>query len=309
MKFGQKESTSLPIDPKLPNPSGLSIECVLRLKEKALETELLHGLPIWGNPSWIGKIYPHNLKVKNFLYSYSRQFPSIELNSTFYGCPKEETLKAWRDLVPSDFIFCPKLPKSISHGKDIYKTKEETQLFFNRIQTLRETLGPCFLQFPKYFEASQFSWLQSLAKLLPKEFKLSIELRHSSWFREGQAIPELLQFLLDQNLGLVITDAPSKREVLHSEVTSDHLLIRFLGQNLECSDNPRLKEWATKLQKLKSLNFPSLYFFLHQPNDDFAPELAHDFVTLLNTETEFKLKNWEIPKESEEEINHSLHLF
>ena len=75
------------------------------------------GPPIWSNKEWVGKIYPTTAKEKDFLYHYTRQFNTIELNVTHYQIPTEATIQRWREASAPGFRFCPKWPQEISHER------------------------------------------------------------------------------------------------------------------------------------------------------------------------------------------------
>ncbi|WP_373330873.1 DUF72 domain-containing protein [Salmonirosea aquatica] len=67
----------------------------------------------------MGKIYPSNAKDKDFLYHYTRQFNTIELNMTHYQIPSDDTIDRWRDTAPEGFKYCPKWPQIISHDAQL----------------------------------------------------------------------------------------------------------------------------------------------------------------------------------------------
>jgi hypothetical protein len=50
--------------------------------------ELLLGAPGWSEPKWKGSIYPAKAKPSEFAAYYSRQFATIEFNTTYYQVPK-----------------------------------------------------------------------------------------------------------------------------------------------------------------------------------------------------------------------------
>ncbi|MEJ0106584.1 MAG: DUF72 domain-containing protein [Bacteroidota bacterium] len=74
------------------------------------------GLSRWGRREWIGKLYPHKTKEKEFLVYYARHFNAIELNATHYKLYHELTTRRWKDLANNpDFLFCPKMYKGVTH--------------------------------------------------------------------------------------------------------------------------------------------------------------------------------------------------
>src|SRR3954466_348565 len=68
------------------------------------------GAPVWACKEWVGRIYPPKTPARDFLKFYSRQFNSIELNSSFYRVPDAATVETWKKTVPQGFKFAPKFP-------------------------------------------------------------------------------------------------------------------------------------------------------------------------------------------------------
>ncbi len=49
------------------------------------------------------------------LPKYAQHLSLVEVQKTFYKLPRWDTLKRWRDQVPSDFVFTLKVPQLITH--------------------------------------------------------------------------------------------------------------------------------------------------------------------------------------------------
>src|SRR5258708_7147198 len=64
---------------------------------------------------WQGTFYPAGMKSIDNLKFYSRQFQTVEVDSTFYGTPSVATVKSWYEKTPPDFIFAAKVPQVITH--------------------------------------------------------------------------------------------------------------------------------------------------------------------------------------------------
>jgi len=47
--------------------------------------------------------------------AYYRDFPTVEVQQTFYRLPKPETLRKWREEAPEGFIFCMKAWQGVTH--------------------------------------------------------------------------------------------------------------------------------------------------------------------------------------------------
>jgi uncharacterized protein YecE (DUF72 family) len=233
------------------------------------------GAPAWGYKEWIGKIYPPKTKAKDFLKYYSQNFNSIELNSTHYTNPALETIKLWKSQVPENFKFCPKVSKKISHlgGMNNGLIVKE---FFDLMRNFDERLGVIFLQLSENFSPKRSYELRNFIKYYPKDIKLSIEFRHPDWFKDENDIFNVLQ---DNNISLAISDTAGRRDVVYPRITADHIIVRFVGNDLHHSDFERIDAWIEKLKEWQSLGVNEIYFFLHEPEDINCPEIADYFVT------------------------------
>ncbi len=278
MEYGKVEDLTT-VDWSFPKDDPLNIS---RLSSDQTQLKLHLGSPAWGARSWIDKIYPKHTPADKFLHFYSRAFTCIELNRSHYGIPNEKMTSEWLEEVPRNFLFCPKVFKGISHGQfglhDKYLLKEWTSF----IGRLGSNLGPCFIQFHESFSYERKADLFHFLESWPAEFKLSVELRHPSWFKENTILPPLADYLCKKGIGLVITDVAGKREVLHTSVSAPWTMIRLIGNDLHSSDGARLRDWARQLQIWSDLGLKEAYLLLHQPDDiltiEFA-QLAHEVFT------------------------------
>jgi uncharacterized protein YecE (DUF72 family) len=126
---------------------------------------------------------------------------------------------------------------------------------------------PCFIQFHEKFSYNDKAHLFRFLENWPREFKLSLELRHPSWFQDQKILPALGAYLRKKDIGLVITDVAGRRDVLHASVTSDFSMIRLIGNDLHCSDERRLNDWSLKIHSWKEKGIKEIYLIFHQPDD------------------------------------------
>ena len=238
------------------------------------EHQLFVGTPAWGSKAFVGKIYPVGANSDTFLSYYAQNFDCIELNTTHYRIPTEDTAKDWLSQVTPDFRFCPKLPKDISHDKVGLLDKPLMQAWTRFLETIQPNLGPCFIQFSEHFSYMEKLFLFRFIEHWPKEFELSIELRHPSWFQKNKILPALGDFLHQKNIGLIITDVAGRRDVLHTSLPTDWSMIRLIGNGLHPSDETRLREWSQRLKTWEIKDVRRTYLFLHQPDDVMSVEFA-----------------------------------
>src|SRR5262245_10478127 len=76
---------------------------------------ILAGTSSFTADGWQGTFYPANLKSSDYLRHYATRFPTVEIDSTFYGTPKPERVRVWYDRTPPDFVFAAKVPQIITH--------------------------------------------------------------------------------------------------------------------------------------------------------------------------------------------------
>ena len=276
MQFGQgsAEGVSLKLPPLDKDP--------LKVGPRSNEpVTVILGAPIWGCAGWKGTLYPEKARVQDFLKHYGDALPAIELNATFYGIPTRERLEKWTEQTPPQFHFCPKVPRAVSHSNDIKTRLEVFDRFWKEFAVLGERWGISFLQLPETFDTRSMKTLERVLQLKPEKAPLAVEFRHPSWFSENALIPEakgLLEFL---SCSAAISDTLAKRHTLHQSFIGRDVMVRFLGTEDPASDRERLTHWATRLEEISQEGVESVYFFVHQPHEEFAAETLARFSDML----------------------------
>jgi uncharacterized protein YecE (DUF72 family) len=69
------------------------------------------GTQGWSYPSWVGSFYPPGTSASAFLAHYSREFATVELDTTFYAVPRMSTIAGWRERTPLAFASPPSFRK------------------------------------------------------------------------------------------------------------------------------------------------------------------------------------------------------
>lgn len=271
MKFGKLEDISN-VDFTLPDDPIFNTKVFEQLTPT--QPIMYIGCTGWGMKEWKGTYYPEKTKSEDFLYEYGKQFNTIELNSTHYGTPKQEVLEKWYGSTPSDFKFCPKIHKAISHRKTLGIDSDIIENTINLYSILNDKLGPIFMQLPPYFDGSRMKDLEAFFEVFPQDIDLSIELRHPSWFEDEKLGDELQAMAIEHHKGLLLTDVSGRRDVLHMRVCQDYLMIRFVGNGLHKTDYERVDDWIHRIQFYIKNGVSKIYFFPHEPDNILAPQLA-----------------------------------
>lgn len=278
MEFGSVNNLA-GIDFSLPPDHPLTSQ-VLHQNNNVLPPQVYVGCPIWACKEWVGSWYPPTAKEKDFLFHYTRQFNTIELNTTHYRIPDKATVKQWKEKATSNFLFCPKLLQEISHqqqlkGKIAY---ELTQIFIENLAELDKNLGLIFIQLPPYFDADKLDILANYVEKLPHNLEFAVEFRHESWFIANQhgekPIDEAAQILQKYQIATIQSDVAGRRDVLHQCLTTNLLALRFVGNDLHPTDYSRTDEWTQKIAQWAKGGLAKSYLFIHEPANVKAPEMA-----------------------------------
>ncbi|MDX2250012.1 MAG: DUF72 domain-containing protein [Bacteroidia bacterium] len=294
MKFGKLPDIT-PVNFELPSGPG-EVTRVLGGKPKG-NFRAYVGCPMWGNKSWTGKLYPKTAKGADYLRYYSQSFNTIELNSTHYRVPSPDIARRWAEMAAPGFAFCPKVPQTISHYRKLINCEDELNIFADTMAIFEEKLGCAFVQLHESFSPALLPYLRSFLQGFPPFLPLAIEFRHADWFAEHRLIPEAEELLQNHRVSAVITDVAGRRDVLHHSLTNSTAMIRFVGNGLIPSDYTRANAWIARIAEWVNLGLEKLYFFVHEPDDTFAPEMGAYIIQKLNTEFNLNLRIPGIPEE------------
>jgi uncharacterized protein YecE (DUF72 family) len=93
---------------------------------------ILLGTSAFTANGWQGSFYPPGMKSRDFLSYYATQFATVEVDSTFYGCPSASTVNNWAARTPEDFIFSVKVPQLCSGLSYVVLSSGNTSLAWTR---------------------------------------------------------------------------------------------------------------------------------------------------------------------------------
>src|SRR5262245_7955689 len=94
---------------------------------------------------WKGIFYPEGLSDAKMLSHYASQFRTVEIDSTFYRMPSQNTLESWRDTTPEDFRFTLKASQQITHRQRLKVPSDALAYLVNAAPALGTRLA--FIQF------------------------------------------------------------------------------------------------------------------------------------------------------------------
>lgn len=249
-------------------------------------TEFRLGTVGFGYKEWLGNFYPDKMKSRDYLSHYSQFFDTVEIDSTFYGTPKAESVQRWAQQTPPDFIFCPKTPRIITHDLRLQNFPSMDE-FLTVMRHLGEKLGPILIQLPPDFKTAEKISLESFLARLPTDLRYAIEFRHRSWQE-----PEAVDLLRQYGVCFAAADYIHLPPTIHR--TTDFLYLRFIGvhgrfrgkdsEQIDVSE--RLQHWHEQIQPHLP-HVKAVYGFF---NNDFAghsPTTCNRFKRLLGLPTSY----------------------
>ncbi|WP_313267792.1 DUF72 domain-containing protein [Sphingobacterium sp.] len=150
--------------------------------------------------------YPDQLQGKSRLAVYSLLFNSLEVNSSFYKIPREETVRRWCEETTDGFRFTFKLWKGITHQKELRFDPQDVVKFLSVIDAVGQKKGCLLIQLPPSFKFTSMERLTELLHFVSQDkrseaWKVCVEFRNASWYRE-----ETLTLLKSYGMHLVVHD-------------------------------------------------------------------------------------------------------
>ena len=141
------------------------------------------------------------------LERYSRLFACAEINSSFHRPHAEATYAKWAGATPADFRFAVKMPRAITHDRQLRRAREPLERFVQESGGLGSKRGPVLVQLPPSlaFDARVAVRFFDLVRSI-YDGLVVCEPRHTSWF-SAQANAVLIRF----NVARVAAD-PSPAE-------------------------------------------------------------------------------------------------
>jgi uncharacterized protein YecE (DUF72 family) len=170
--------------------------------------------------SWDKTFYGDTPKRAQLEY-YITQFPTVEINATFYRLPSEGMVRGWRDRVNEDFIYAVKGSRFITHMKKLVKLDGALDKFFDRVEAMKERTAVILWQLPGMLHKDG-ARLDNFLAVVPKEYRHAVEFRHPSWYDE-----EVFEILRKHKTAHVALS--SKGMPMNLSVTTNFIYVRFHG--------------------------------------------------------------------------------
>jgi uncharacterized protein YecE (DUF72 family) len=258
------------------------------------------GQILVGTASWTDKTllasgwYPPEASTPEArLRYYAEQFPLVEVDSTYYTPPNERNSELWAARTPAHFRFNvkafslltqhptrvdalykdirPETDKRNVYAKDLdtLVVDEVWERFVSALEPLHAAgkLGALLFQFPQWFtlrRSNKDYLLECKERAAP--YRICVEFRSSTWFRDEQTAEETLDFLRSYALPYVVVDMPqghaSSVPPIVAATAPDLSVVRFHGHSGNWNsrdiydrfgylyDEGELRPWAPRIREL-----------------------------------------------------------
>ncbi|HLB38128.1 MAG TPA: DUF72 domain-containing protein [Gemmatimonadales bacterium] len=216
---------------------------------------------------WKGTFYPEKLPQDQMLRYYGEQFPTVEINNTFYRMPSEKVVLNWASQVPDTFQFVLKASQRITHQKRLQDVGEELGYFLKTSSVLGARLGPTLFQLPPNFK-KDVARLEAFLALLPYRWRAAVEFRHASWYDD-----EVFTALRNRGVALCAADTDEAEALV--EPTADWGYLRLRGEQYQEAD---LKRWA---QRVLAQPWQEAFVFFKHEDAGTGPAFARQFMQAL----------------------------
>jgi uncharacterized protein YecE (DUF72 family) len=233
------------------------------------------GTSGWSYRSWEGAFYPARLPKTHQFDFYATQFPTVEINLTFYRLPTHQMVKNWKAKAPAGFVYAVKGSRFITHMKKLLNVREALHEYFRCLEPLRHRVGVVLWQLPPFLEKDT-ARLDEFLQQLPKTYDHAVEFRHPSWLED-----DVYKILRRHRAAFV--SVSSRAMPADHTVTSNLVYIRFHGlEGGAAHDYTRgeLAPWAAHARR-QAGEGKRVYVFFNNDVNARAPANAKTFMEIV----------------------------
>ena len=215
------------------------------------------GTQGWSYADWVGDMYDAAARPETYLASYSQEFSTVEIDSTFYGTPAPERVRKWAASVPEGFRFSCKLAREITHERRLLEARGLIAEFYDAMRTFGERLGCVIVQFDASFGRAEEPALRAALDAFPPDVRTAFEFRDPAWYE-----PDVQTLLEERGFVLAVADAPFVPRALLAETLSrsraEFAYVRWIGDHdafvrfdrVQRSRTDEIAWWARELNAL-----------------------------------------------------------
>lgn len=171
--------------------------------------------------------FPPEYRDGSRLTYYASFFNSLEINSSFYKTPMRQTVVRWADSVPEDFRFTFKVPREVTHDKELQFDPDVLSRFIDAASAVSARSGCLLVQFPPGLSTEYLDRVENILGNIEmvtdkNQWQVAVEFRSMGWYS-----PDVYHLLKSYGATLVRHDMPKSRTP--DVVLSDVIYLRMHG--------------------------------------------------------------------------------
>lgn len=141
------------------------------------------GTSGWSYDHWESVLYPPGTRPADRLGIYVRDFPTVELNASFYRWPRDVTFTSWHNRLPPGFRMTVKAPRGLTHARRLYQPEPWIERIKRAWGRLGDRVGVLLVQLPPDQERddARLGWFLAQLEQEAPEVAVAVELRHETW--------------------------------------------------------------------------------------------------------------------------------
>jgi uncharacterized protein YecE (DUF72 family) len=249
---------------------------------------------MWTYPPWQGRFLPRRLAARERLSAYASWCNAVEGNTTFYATPARETAQNWAAQTEPGFRFVLKLPRPVTHERDLTGAAEVLRGFLAAVEPLGPRAHTLWAQLPPSFGPADLGALAMLLRRLPPGCHRAVEVRHRAFFTDKRSQRELERVLEMAGAEWVPFDttvlfgrppgSAAEREAWQNKprvprrtrALTGHPVVRYIGRDDTEATAAGWQPWAdTVAGWLREGRSPTV--FIHTPDNAESLGLARQF--------------------------------
>jgi uncharacterized protein YecE (DUF72 family) len=215
------------------------------------------GTSGWSYKHWErGKFYPTKMAATEFLPFFATNFPTVEINYSYYQLPPRKTFELWRRKAPPGFLFAVKASRYLTHMKKLKDPEEPLDRLLDNASGLGRKFGPVLFQFPARWDLDLVRLREFMNALSAHpRHRYAFEFRHKSWLAA-----DVYACLREHNAALCL---PIGWGIpVDIQLTADWTYIRFHGgERSHFFEDDELAPWAKRIKHWREEGIDSYSYF------------------------------------------------
>lgn len=255
-----------------------------------MSTRIRLGTQGWNYEGWVGAFYPRGTKIQEMLTLYARIFDTVEIDSTFYAIPSENSVKGWRQRTPANFNFSLKLPSEITHKRRLRASQDILEEFIQRLNGLEGKLGCLLIQLAPDFSPNEQAIFNQFIDSLPPQLRFAVEFRDANWLKS-----KTIEVLARKNVAITLADSRwIPRHLSFSLIKNypaDFAYVRWLGlreltdySRVQIDRSEEFKLWAEAFVSLQE-KVATIYGYFNNHFQGHSPASCNLFKELIGLPT------------------------